>query len=63
MDVQVRRFGALTLVEPTTDETRRALEAGAPPEAMWWAGCLVIEPRYLPGVLSRLQDYEKAGAL
>lgn len=45
-DVTVANEGSLLLFTPKTDSGRTWLEQNVESEATWYAGSLVVEPRY-----------------
>lgn len=45
-DVQVANHGSLFLFDLLTEGAREWAEIHIPEDATWWAGQLVIEPRY-----------------
>lgn len=50
----VYNHGSICLVKPETDEERTWLEENVSEDAMWWAGGLVVEPRYVEPLLAGL---------
>ena len=48
--------GSLWLVQPTSDQAREQLVANVSDEAQWWAGRLVVEPRYVASLAEQLTD-------
>jgi hypothetical protein len=53
-DYRLKNHGSLWLVTPTTKAARRHLQERVTSEAQWWAGALVVEPRYVAGLAAAL---------
>jgi hypothetical protein len=53
-DYIVTDHGSLWLLRPTTDNARHHLEAHVGDEAQWFAGALVVEPRYIVDLSEQL---------
>ena len=45
-------YGTLYGVRPNDDDARAHLEVSVSDEAQWWAGTLIVEPRYLEGFVA-----------
>lgn len=50
---RVYNHGSICLVKPESDQEREWLEEHVS-EPMWWAGGLVVEPRYVEPLLAGL---------
>ena len=50
--LQVTLHGSIALVKPLDDDARQWLLDNVSDDAQWWAGALVVEPRYLDGLLA-----------
>jgi hypothetical protein len=50
-DLKVIDHGSIVLVRPDTKAAREWLEATAPEDALYWCSALVVEPRYVAGVV------------
>lgn len=44
---EIQNHGSLFLVVPQDEAAEEWLREVTSPEAMWWAGGLVVEPRYI----------------
>lgn len=55
-DFVVTREAGLALVSPQHDEAREWLERTAPEDAQFWGDSLVVELRYLRGVIQAIED-------
>lgn len=55
MDFEIENHGGLFLLRPLKDAAREYLESIVSPEAQWWAGALVVEPRYIPPIAADLE--------
>lgn len=55
-DVTVENHGSLVLVRPETDAATDWLNDNTDPEATWFAGALVVEPRYVEDLLLGMAD-------
>lgn len=55
IDFQFSYHGHLWLCRPLTDDARELLEGNTGPDTIWWAGAVVVEPRYVPGLVEDLQ--------
>ena len=54
-DVVVRNEGSLVLLELASEHAREWVEENVQPDAMWWAGCLVCEPRYVADLVAGME--------
>jgi hypothetical protein len=54
--VAVESHGSLCLVQPLSVAVRDWLVDHTGEESMWWAGALVVEPRYVADLLDGLYD-------
>jgi hypothetical protein len=50
IDIHVANHGSIFTLTPTTDGGRAWLEEHTDPEATWWCGGVVVEPRYVGDV-------------
>jgi len=48
--------GSLWLCRPTNQEARQHLEENVSDEAQWFGGALVVEPRYVEGLVEGLVE-------
>lgn len=55
-DFETVDHGSIVILTPTSVAARRWLNETAPDDAQWWGRGLVVEPRYLDGVLSAAVD-------
>jgi len=55
-------LGTLVLLVGNTPAAREWIEAHAPDDASWWAGALVMEPRYVEFWLERAREAGLGGA-
>ena len=51
MDIYVENHGTLILVRPATPVAKSWIEENVSDEATFWAGALVVEPRYVHDLL------------
>lgn len=56
VDFQVEDHGSICLLRPLSEECREHLKENVDGEAQWWAGALVVEPRYLESLINLLAD-------
>lgn len=56
MDIRVENHGSIVLLQPLTPEGRDWLEETTDPDATWYGGALVVEPRYVDPILSGARD-------
>ena len=49
-DFTLRDEGSLFLLRPNTDEAVMWCESFVEPEAQWFGGALVVEPRYVEAI-------------
>jgi hypothetical protein len=54
-DFTLTNHGSLVTLLPATDEAREHLAENVSDEAQWWAGALVVEPRYVADLVEQLQ--------
>ena len=52
--VTVSNYGSVLLLRPTSGEVEDWLRASVSQSGQWWAGALVVEPRYVGDILSGL---------
>jgi len=52
----VENHGTLCLIRPSDDSAADWLSETAPEDAQWWSGALVVEPRYVSGVLEAFES-------
>lgn len=50
--MRVENHGSICIVQPEDDSEREWLEENVSEEAMWWGGGLVVEPRYVEGLMA-----------
>jgi len=50
-DFVVENHGSICLLQPMTKEARAWIEDTKPEDAMMWGTALVVEPRYVEGVV------------
>jgi hypothetical protein len=50
-DVRVESHGSLFLLHPTTRYAQQWLSDHVAEDALWWAGALVVEPRYVEAIV------------
>lgn len=50
-DIRIENHFSLFLVCPLSGPARRWLEENVQPDALWFGGALVVEPRYLPDLV------------
>jgi hypothetical protein len=55
-DFVLQNHGSLCLLCPMTEEASDHLEDRVDDEAMWFAGGLVVEPRYVSDLVEALSD-------
>ncbi len=55
-DFVFTNHGSLFLCAPQNDAARVHLEENVSEEAQWWAGALVVEPRYAADLAVNLQE-------
>jgi hypothetical protein len=55
-DISIENHGSLWLVRPRTDSARQWLRWNVQDDALWFAGALVVEPRYVADLVSGIQD-------
>jgi hypothetical protein len=55
-DFKFINAGSLYLLAPQTQAARRHLQRHTGPENQWWGGNLVVEPRYVRGLVEQLRD-------
>lgn len=53
---RVENHGSIVLVRPETEGEHEWLEQTAPEDAQWWGDALVVEPRYVAGVLEAARN-------
>lgn len=53
-DFTVSDHGSLLIITPLNSEARSHLEEHISPEALWYAGGVVVEPRYIDTLCDRL---------
>jgi len=58
MQALLENHGSIYLLKPLSDSARDWLRNTAPDEAQFWSDALVIEPRYVRGVI---EAFEEAG--
>lgn len=51
MKIQLENHGTIVLARPLDDEAREWLLRTAPEDAQFWGEALVIEPRFVGGVV------------
>ena len=56
---RVDNHGSILLVHPQNQRTYDVLKRGAPENAQWWGTALVVEPRYIEGVIDYLEQEEQ----
>lgn len=54
MRTQIENHGSLVLVRPLDEEAHTWLQENT--EGTWWGGALVVEPRYLEGLLAGMAE-------
>jgi len=54
MILAIENHGSVVLLRPLTRLARRWLEEQT--DGTWWGGALVVEPRYVPGLLYALTE-------
>ena len=52
---QFEDHGSILLIFPQTDEAREWLKENT--DGLWWAGGLVVEPRYFGNLVEGMLDY------
>lgn len=55
--VRVEPHGSIVLVRPLRDDVREHLEDNVQEDAQWFGGALVVEPRYVDGLLFALLEW------
>ena len=50
-DIQVEDHFSLYLARPLSGRARAWLEENVQPDALWFRGAVVVEPRYLPALV------------
>lgn len=53
--VTVEDHGSIMLFRPNDDDARKWLEENVEPDAQWFGGALVVEPRYAQDLVSGLE--------
>lgn len=56
LQIVVEDHGSIVLLRPLTKRTREWLEENTDPDAQWWGGALVVEPRYVEPILEGLRE-------
>lgn len=56
MDFTFENHGSIWLCRPQNDAAREHLEENVSEEAQWFGGALVVEPRYVEGLVGGLRD-------
>lgn len=51
LDVEVENHGSIVLVRPVTADASAWIDENVSDEAQWFAGALVVEPRYVAHLL------------
>lgn len=55
-DFTLAHFGSVAILTPNTPDASRWLAEHIPDEALWWSKGVVIEPRYVAGVMSGIEE-------
>lgn len=55
-DISIENHGSIVLVRALTPEAKQWLADSVQEEATWWAGALVVEPRYLGNLVDGMID-------
>ncbi len=55
-DFLFTNHGSLFLCAPQNEPARQHLAENVSEEAQWWAGALVVEPRYVKDLIAGLLD-------
>jgi hypothetical protein len=55
VDIRCENHGSLVLVRAMTEEGSAWIAEHVDPEAVWWAGALVVEPRCLVPLLQGME--------
>lgn len=50
-DVSIQNEGSIVLLRPLSDIATSWFKAYVPEDSMWFGGALVVEPRYVQGLL------------
>jgi hypothetical protein len=56
VDLMVEDHGSIMLVRPISDDGRAWLNETAPEDAQFFGGAMVVEPRYIEGVIDAAQS-------
>lgn len=51
MDIQIENHGSIVLLRPLSDEASDWIDEHIPDDALWFAGALVVEPRYVDDII------------
>lgn len=54
-DAEVYNHGSICLVKPRTPAARTWLTENVSESSLWWAGGLVVEPRYLDDLVEAMR--------
>lgn len=55
-DIWVEDHFSLVLLRPYSDEADAWISENVADDAQFWAGALVVEPRYVDGILTGMQN-------
>lgn len=54
-DLSIENHGSIVLFRPLTDEGKEWIDRTAPEDAQFFANAMVVEPRYVAGVVDAAQ--------
>lgn len=55
-EVRIEQHGSLALVTPVSQAAQEWLVANVHQDSLWYGGSLVVEPRYLDGLIDGLVE-------
>lgn len=55
-DIRVTNAGSIFLLRPLTKKARAWLKDSVDPEAQWFGGALVVEPRYVADIVTGARE-------
>ena len=56
MDIRVNSHGSLFLLHPVSSAAAEWLRDHVAEDALWWAGALVCEPRYVEAIVEGARE-------
>jgi hypothetical protein len=55
-DIMLSNHGSVWLVTPVTDAAREWIDDNVAADAQYFAGSLVVEPRYIAGIVRGMEE-------